>query len=1555
MNRTGSALFGFFLGLCIAVPAPAQADDTEIYFGGTTSVSVRPNILFVLDTSGSMGWEVGNTNTTRLENMQEALTTILSTIEDVNVGLMRFGGESGGQLLLPVTYVDGELSSSTSVVTGEVSKRISSSANDAEQRADGSVVLLQETGLIVLKRDEFFSNLDPIDVQITDDDNDVEQSDKGWGSNNMYGDWSRLYLDEETDMVGLRFEDLSELPQGAIITEAYLEMRYDQGSNNNLSLDIWGNDVDDASAFQWSDSYLTGLDRTDQSVEWTITRSGGNDTWLKSPDLSDIVQELVDRPGWASDNIIFLLDPDNANNNGRWKRFYSRDSSSSYAPRLHIEANEFVEAVENDAVGLRFEGMNIPQGATITSAHVELTAAADSSAGGNVQFRVENSADSVAFESTNNNLSARTFIGSVTQAVPELAKGEVFSSPDLSDQIQTLVNRNDWCGGNAITVLVDEFGSIKPKALFYSAETATDSTLRPQLVVNYDPDTVPADSCQLASVSIPVVSSQDDVEENSRGSNYYASSELNLNTGADSGDPIGLRFQGVGISQGTEVSSAHIQLKAESSSSGSDIPATIRIYIENSDDADDFGTERNGPDRPSQRTTLSNYVDWEIDSHWTQGDVYQSPDLSALVNEVVARDGWESGNSLAFILVVLDGDLEVESFDSGTSLPPTLVLTGKEEHLSYSGNTVRAEMISTVEDLSASGNTPIVDALYESALYYRGEQLYYGDNNSTIAVDSSYTGSGNSKTYISPITETCQASYIVLLTDGEATRNNSKNLVKAMTGNDTCSDPGNSNRQCGYNLTSFLAENDQISGLAADQLVKTFTIGFNFSSDWLKNLGEEYGGGGFYEADDSASLTEAFDAIIKSIKSVDSTFVEAGITANQFNSLTHLDEIYYGLFKPQESAKWDGNLKKYRLTTEGGVTALRDQDGELALDPLTGFFSVNARSYWSLEEDGNTTEAGGAASMLPAPASRKIYTFLGEYPVTEDNANLSDYPVTSSNSNITRALLDTESKNSSYRSAVLNWARGNDDSGNARYEMGDPLHSNPVIVTYAADDDDLTHESVIFIATNEGYLHAVDTDTGVEKFAFIPRELLGNLQYYYEGENMSPRPYGLDGPITAYTVDGNDDGDLLDSEDTVTLIVGMRRGGNNYYALDVRDINNPKLKWVIRGPDADENYAGDSGFEKLGQTWSQPKVVTLRVQEGSESVRKDYLLFGGGYDATQDDVSTRTADDIGNAIFIVDPDTGELVWSAGDGDSFDLDLPDMDYSIPSEISIIDIDSDGVDDQLYVGDMGGQVWRFDIASGVNVNSSPEDLMTGAVLARLSSAGSEADARRFYYPPDVSLNYDGSTRVLAVAIGSGWRAHPLNEVIEDRFYLLKQYSGIFGAPTDDNGDIDYPEPITEATLYDVTDNLVAEGTEDEQEDAEYSLSPNSDKRGWMLRLERDGEKVLSGSLTFNGSIIFTTYEPEPPDAVSCQPQVGTARAYIVEVLDGQPSFELDGVSGLTSSDRELQLSQSGIPSTPTVVDTEDGKPQVLIGVENLGDEVDLDMPETARTYWLEGVEE
>ncbi|MDL2425389.1 hypothetical protein M2C68_22870, partial [Pseudomonas sp. BAgro211] len=75
------------------------------------------------------------------------------------------------------------------------------------------------------------------------------------------------------------------------------------------------------------------------------------------------------------------------------------------------------------------------------------------------------------------------------------------------------------------------------------------------------------------------------------------------------------------------------------------------------------------------------------------------------------------------------------------------------------------------------------------------------------------------------------------------------------------------------------------------------------------------------------------------------------------------------------------------------------------------------------------------------------------------------------------------------------------------------------------------------------------------------------------------------------------------------------------YALDLTDRSNPKLLWLIKG-------GTTTGFEQLGQTWSPP--VKTRIDIGGTVT--DVLIFAGGYDPNQDNVSVQTDDTMGNAI-----------------------------------------------------------------------------------------------------------------------------------------------------------------------------------------------------------------------------------------------------------------------------------------------------------------------------------
>jgi type IV pilus assembly protein PilY1 len=329
----------------------------------------------------------------------------------------------------------------------------------------------------------------------------------------------------------------------------------------------------------------------------------------------------------------------------------------------------------------------------------------------------------------------------------------------------------------------------------------------------------------------------------------------------------------------------------------------------------------------------------------------------------------------------------------------------------------------------------------------------------------------------------------------------------------------------------------------------------------------------------------------------------------------------------------------------------------------------------------------------------------------------------------------------------------------------------------------------------------------------------------------------------------------------------MRRGGRNYYALDVTDRSSPEMMWQIEGGIIQSN--GDD-FSELGQTWSRP-IKTQIILSGDTEPR-EVLLFSGGYDEAQDDAKLRTADNMGRGMYIVDAVSGRLIWSGGKtgAQTWTESYSGMDYSFPSTMSVVDINQDGLADMWFGADTGGQVWRFDIANG----ESLANLVSGGVIADLGVAGgtnSIAENRRFYASPSVALVRGPDGPELALAIGSGFRASPLSELASNRMFMIRQQA-VFSAPSAYTA-------VTTADLYNATANTLATATGTAL-DTEQDLLYNS--QGWYFDLGYMGEKVLSSPLIANGRVIFTTYTPGS-SGVWCRPAAGTSRAYSVRLED------------------------------------------------------------------------
>ncbi|MEH6824771.1 MAG: PilC/PilY family type IV pilus protein [Motiliproteus sp.] len=1351
----------------------------------------------------------------------------------------------------------------------------------------------------------------------------------------------------------IRFSSVG-IPSGATIQDASLKLTVNKSSNKDVTIKIFGESSGNSLALNTTANNLTLRTPTASSVTLALTGTTANNT-VSSPDIKNVLQEIINLGSWSENNAMTLLIDRVGGDAQSAIDAYAYNQSSTKAAELTV--NYFIGAGSTtpQTVGLRFNDINIPQGATVTSAKVTFTADASNSESTNLVFNAEDADDSSPFTSSPYDLGVtnrpRTGLSVGWNAAAAWTADSQFQSPaapDLTGVIQEVVNRSGWCGGNSLSLLVSGTGLRVAKSYERSPAQA------PRLDITYDVPAAGSIGCTSYPFGVQVNASSDDAEQASDGSVNLGSSDLEFVTDSNSGESnqtIGIRFNDIKLLKGVTVDRAYLELAVDETA-----PTTVTNLLikgENVANSDTFTTASNNI---SSRSTTGG-TSWSITDVWTQADeIKRSPDISAIINTIIANTDWAPGNSLSLIISG-SGQRIAHAFD-GSNLAPRLVFYTNPDNLSESSVTVRQKLNLMVDSLDSKAGTPIVDSLYEAALYYRGDAVDYGKSRGTgndseqantrvsfgnpspaTGEISTYTGGTlvrpagctddnigtttcadeeitGSPVYTSPITEDCQSNHIVLLTDGYPSVNTSVTKVQAMTGG-SCS--GSDDKACGLELLSYLKNVDQ-HAKDNDQIITTHTIGFNFSDQWLRDLATT-GGGGFYEAESASELTSAFDTIIKSIKAVNTTFVQPSVTINQFNRFSHRDDVYFSLFKPQETAKWYGNLKKYQL--KGSPATLYDNQNpqQPAIDPLTGFFGINSQSFWSADEDGNLVEKGGAASKIPV--SRKVYTNVSSSAVL----SVADNAFNESNPLLTKSLLNITAQDDNYRTGLLRWARGLDANGAQRFELGDPLHSRPELVTYNGLSDPL--ESSIFFGTNEGFLHAVDINTGVEQFSFIPEELLGNLDTYFVNASTAARPYGLDGGITLWTKDANKDGDLKDTGDFAYLYIGMRRGGRNYYALDVTDINNPRLMWQING--------GSTGYEALGQTWSRPvksKVVLNNVQY-------DVLIFGGGYDSNQDAATVRTADSMGNAVYIVDALTGAKIWSAGNDNTFNESHADMNYGIPSEIQVIDMNQDGIADQLYFGDMGGQIWRFDI-----YNTDNDSMLNQSVdITKIADLGGSdaASNRRFYYPPDLALAVDDKKRYLSLAIGSGFRAHPLNTAIEDRFYMIK----LFDTHAKPSSWI----TLTEADLYDATENNIGGSDASLKTAAQVALS-NTDvnrKQGWYLRMTHSGEKVLSGSTTIQNQIVFTSYQPKTAPAGSCNPIQGTSRAYLASLFDATPIKDIDEDGSITADDRVIQLQIGSIPATPTVIDTMDSKPTVWVGPERL-DQVDTDV-ESTRTYWIE----
>ncbi len=845
--------------------------------------------------------------------------------------------------------------------------------------------------------------------------------------------------------------------------------------------------------------------------------------------------------------------------------------------------------------------------------------------------------------------------------------------------------------------------------------------------------------------------------------------------------------------------------------------------------------------------------------------------------------------------------------------------------------TNRADLVTALNSYSAGGWTPLSETMFEAYQYFSGGSVVFGDNSYvggrlTPSVAASRTGNSlSSKTYLSPQQYSCQKNFVVFLTDGLPTQDNQADAaIQALPNEGTLGGPCDDTTQPPYSnlvggwgpsinagkclsaLTKYMFNTDINATMPGQQNIQTYFIGFGNDPGLAQAFGylqaaATKGGGQAYSAGDLNTLQTALTSIVSNILQVSTTFTAPTVAVNAFNRTQTLNDLYVSVFQPSSNYHWPGNVKHYLV--QNGVIV--DQNGLPAVDPATGFFKSSAQSIWSATPDGASIPAGGAANQIPnwdpaATPTRNLYTFIGTNPGTAVDLSASaNYAVNVSNPMLTLAALNVTTV--AAHDNVINFARGEDlkdFNGNGvtnepRHQMGDPLHAQPAVVIYGGTvgSPDVT-DAVIYAPTNDGFLHAFRATDGVELWAFIPQDVLPFIKSTYTNNPAATKNYLLDGSVRALKYDINGDG-IIDASagDRVILYFGQGRGGSNYYAIDVTDRNHPLFMWQV----------GPTQLPGIGQAWSTPALARVNVAGGGQtSAQKIVLIIGGGYDTAEENPTYTPQDSVGMGIYMLDAVTGNVLWRAGfTGSGADLPLARMDHAIASDIAVLDTNGDGFADRMYVGDLAGQLWRFDITNG-NARAS---LVAGGVIASLGTHDDAspvlANTRRFYNVPDVAVvEKKGTPSFMNIAIGSGYRGHPLNLAMQDRMYAVRDYNPFTALPQ--------TTYATQGVIHD--DGLI---------DITALVAPVMPPlaNGWKLLLDQPGgwvgEKVLTSASTFNDQILFTTYTPGAAGtSISCVPSIGTNKFYAISVFDGSPVANLNNHNNQAIDDRSTQLAQSGI---------------------------------------------
>ncbi len=697
-----------------------------------------------------------------------------------------------------------------------------------------------------------------------------------------------------------------------------------------------------------------------------------------------------------------------------------------------------------------------------------------------------------------------------------------------------------------------------------------------------------------------------------------------------------------------------------------------------------------------------------------------------------------------------------------------------------------------------------------------------------------FTGAG---TYTCPIQYWCQKNFVIYVTDGLP----------------SVSESG-SGGSADVLMPAVLTKIDNLRNISVsinstfyDFDVTTYIIGLGLTIEAKTKLDDMavHGGtavnGHAYYADDVDELISGLSLILQDIIENSYSFATTSISSSRVADENY---IYEASFQPvNDDPFWLGHLTKYNINVDGTIGS----------------------EVW---------DAGDTLQSMDASA-RTIYTY-------KDGLIL---PFTTAN--IAPEYLGLAVTETTQRDAIVGYVRGEATHNPDNWKLGDMFHSSPITIgtpsSYFSDTRDANnafstfrenHERttangkrVVVVGANDGQIHAFLANTGAESWSFIPPNFLPKLKDLAHSSHPTSlrHQYLVDGYITVADVWlGTGDGTNKSDADWRTLLMFSEGRGSTpnlwsssascdcdfnatysttypyyggYYCFDVTDPVNPVYKWRINPSSSEAPYLGDP--------WNRifPGKVKINGDE------KWVGFIGAGYNASSGSSDTR-----GKGFFVIDLSNGNILWSATLADNTG-----MEYSFPASAAIVDTDNDGFIDTAYIGDLGGNMWRFKFCRATDGSTCSTTDWSAGLLFQSSTE----TIRPIYTSPAVTRDKSGN---LWVYWGTGDKEDPTAAIAEEKFYAVK--------------DNDRTTTWELSNLEDITSGIYD------------NLSTNP---GWYITFAGQGEKVLAPPTVFGGVVYFTTFTPDQSgDPCSYG---GDANLYGADYVTGEGMLSEEGDRSMT----------------------------------------------------------